>query len=153
MSSQQEIEQLSQQLVMLKKDTELEQLRAVDVRRKKKVGGKRREEERLSRQLDAAPRKLERAEEERECARQHKGSALPRSFDELSSYSGPVVSSPEPEIIATSQESSWLLSEQPPTLASLSTPHLTESVIMPELNSVPSILDVTTSQPFSVTIS
>ena len=149
MSSQREIEQLSQQLVMLKKDAELEQLHAVDVERRKWEA----KEERLSRQLDAALRKLERAEEQRECARQHKGSALPRSFDELSSYSGPVVSSPEPEIVVTSQESSQLSSEQPPTLTSVSTPHLTESVTMPELNSVPSILDVTTSQPFSVRIS
>ena len=149
MSSRREIEQLSQQLVMLKKDAELEQLRAVDVERRKWEV----KEERLSQQLDVALRKLERAEEQRECARQHKGSAVPRLFDELSSYSGPVVSSSEPEIVTTSQESSWLSSEQPPTLTSLSTTHLTESATMPELNSVPSILDVTTSQPFSVTIS
>ena len=51
-------EQLSQQLVMLKKDAELEQLRAVDVERRKWEV----KEERLSQQLDVALRKLERAE-------------------------------------------------------------------------------------------
>ena len=91
---------------MLKKDAELEQLRAVYVERRKWEV----KEERLSRQQDAALRQQERAEEQRECACQHKGSALPRLFDELTSYSGPVVLSPEPEIVATSQESSWLSS-------------------------------------------
>ena len=59
MSSQREIEQLSQQLVMLKKDAKLEQRLAVDVERRKWEV----KEERLSRQLDVAQRKLERAEE------------------------------------------------------------------------------------------
>ena len=87
-----------------------------------------------------------------ECAQQHKGSALPRLFDELSSYSGPVVSSPEPEIVATSQESSYSFHHVPaPALTSLPTPHSTESGTMSELTSVLSILRVTTSQPFSVT--
>ena len=44
MSSQREIEQLSQQLVMLEKDAELEQLRG-----KEKVGDKRREIESAAR--------------------------------------------------------------------------------------------------------
>ena len=66
--------------------------------------------------------------------------------------SGPIVLSPEPETVTTLQESSWL-HEQPPILTSLSTSHSTESVTMPNLKSVPSMLDVTTFQSFSVTIS
>ena len=43
--------------------------------------------------------------------------------------------------------------EQPPTFTSLSISHSTESVTIIELNSVPSILKVITTQPFSVALS
>ena len=58
MSGQREIQLLSQQLVMLKKDAELEQLCAVD-KEKRKWEVK---EERLSWQLNAALRKLDRVD-------------------------------------------------------------------------------------------
>ena len=109
-------------------------------------------QERLSQLLDAALRKPERAEEQVECIHQHKETAMPKSFDELPRYSGPDVPLIEQETVTTLQVSSWLSSEQLPALTSLITPHSKESVTMSELNSVSSIMDVTTFQPFLVTI-
>ena len=60
------------------------------------------EEEGLSWHLDVALRKPGRAEEQMECVHYHKGSTLSESFDELSN---PVVPSPEPNTVTTSQES------------------------------------------------
>ena len=104
--------------------------------------------------MDAALKKLERAEEQIECVRQRKETTLPQSHDEASNYSGSVVPSPEPgDKATTSQEFPWILSEQPPALVSLSTPHSVEAVT--ELSDVSSMTDVTrtlTTQPYSVTL-
>ena len=96
-----------------------------------KKGESGRQKDRSSQQLDAALRKLERAEEQMECTCQHKGSALPKSFDKFSSYFGPVVLSSVPDICSNITKPSWLLSEKPPTLTLLSTLHGKESVTTP----------------------
>ena len=57
---------------MLKRDTELEQLYAVDEERRKWET----KEERWSRQLNVALRKLERAEEQIECVCQHSDTTI-----------------------------------------------------------------------------
>ena len=133
--SQQEIEQLSRRLDMLQKDAELERLRTVDEERRKWET----KEDRLNRQLDAALKKLERAEEQIEHVRQCEEHALPQSHDEASNHSGLVVPSPEPETeVTTSQGSPLLSSEQPSALTPLSTPHSAESVTIPGLSSVSS---------------
>ena len=127
--SQQEIEH------MLQKDAELERLRTVDEERRKWET----KEDRLNRQLDAALKKLERAEEQKEHVRQCEEHALPQSHDEASNHSGLVVPSPEPETeVTTSQGSPLLSSEQPSALTPLSTPHSAQSVTIPGLSSVSS---------------
>ena len=133
--SQQEIEQLSRRLDMLQKDAELERLRTVDEERRKWET----KEDRLNRQLDAALKKLERAEEQIEHVRQCEEHALPQSHDEASNHSGLVVPSPEPETeVTTSQGSLLLSSEQPSALTPLSTLHSAELVTIPGLSSVSS---------------
>ena len=63
---------------MLQKDAELERLHAVNEERRKWET----KEDRLSKQLDATLKKLERAEEQIEHVRQHEEHALPQSHDE-----------------------------------------------------------------------
>ena len=77
-----------------------------------KKGENETKEERLSKQLDAALKKLERAERQIKCGYQHKESELPQSFDEVSNYSGPVVLSPvsENDCINNLTDSLWLSS-------------------------------------------
>ena len=151
--SQQEIEQLLRRLEMLQKDAELERLCTVDEERRKWET----KEDRLSRQLDAALKKLERTEEQIERIRQYEGHALPQSRDEASNHSGPVVPSPEPETeVTTSQESPWLPSEHPPVLMPLAISHSVESVTVPGLSSVSSLIDMIMShstQSYPVTLS
>ena len=151
--SQQEIEQLSRRLELLQKDAELERLHTVVEERRKWET----KEDRLSRQLDVALKKLERTEEQIERIRQCEGHALPQSRDEASNHSGPVVPSPEPETeVTTSQESPWLPSEDPPVLMPLAIPHSVESVTVPGLSSVSSLTDMIMShstQSYPATLS
>ena len=118
---------------MLQKDVELERLHTVDEERRKWET----KDDRLSRQLDVALKKLERTEVER--VRQCEEYALPQSRDEALNHSRPVVLSPELETeVTTSQESP----ERLPALMPLATPHSVESVTVPGLSSVSSLTDM-----------
>ena len=126
--SQQEVEQLSLQLEMLQKHAELERLCTVDEERRKwEIKG-----DQLSKQLDAALKKLERAEEQIEHVCQCEELALPQSRDEASNHSGSVVPSPESQTeVTSSHESLRLPSEYPPALMPLSITHSVEPVTLP----------------------
>ena len=105
---------------MQQTDAELEQVHTIDEERREWET----KEDRLSRQLDAALKKLERTEEQIERVRQCEEHALLQSHDGASNHSGPVVPSPEPETEVTIlQESPWLPSEHQPALMPLATPH------------------------------
>ena len=97
-------------------------------------------EDRLSRKLDAALKKLERTEEQIERICQCEEHALLQSHDGALNQ---VVSLPEPETeVTTLQESPWLPSKHPPALMPLATPYLVESVTVPGLSSVSSLTDM-----------
>lgn len=137
---------------MLQKDAELERLRTVDEERTKWEA----KEDRLSKQLNAALKKLERAEEQIECVCQCEEHALLQSRDKASNYSGSVVLSPESETeVTTSHESLGLPSKHPPALMPLSTTHSVEPVTLPGLSNVSSLTDVVMShstQSYPVTL-
>ena len=141
MFSQQEIEQLSRQLEILQKDAELERFRAVEEERKKWEL----RENKLSRQLDIALEKLERAEAQIENLRQcgETQSILLQSQDEVPEY--PVVLSSGSELqMGTSLQES--LSEQPPMLISISASQST----VPSMVSGPSSLRSMADQAMSL---